>query len=168
MDALKSLLTEFDPAALVPELDTVMGWLELALRVAVMAGPIVLLIMGLQFLLLPPKEANHIAGYRFFWGMGSVLSWKFTQRIAGIGWTALGLILTLVMLLITNGYPDMDIMDMAYNAMTCILWEIGTAAAVCLVINVIVIVCFDFKGNIRPFGKAKLQEKAKPKAKSKK
>ena len=159
MDALKSLLTEFDPAAFVPELDTVIGWLELTLRIAVLAGPIVLLVMGLQFLLLPPKEANHIAGYRFFWGMGSVQAWKFTQRLAGMGWTALGLLMTLVMLLITNGYRDMNTVDMAYNAISCIAWEIGLAAVSCLLINIVVMILFDFKGNPRG--------QAKPKAKSK-
>ena len=159
MDALKSLLTEFDPAAFVPELDTVIGWLELTLRIAVMAGPIMLLVMGLQFLLLPPKEANHIAGYRFFWGMGSVQAWKFTQRLAGMSWTALGFVLTLGMLLITNGYRGMNTADMAYSAINCILWQIGLAAVSCLVINVAVMIVFDFKGNLRSQKKTKAKSK---------
>jgi hypothetical protein len=149
MDALKSLLTDFDPTTLVPELGSVVSWLEFMVRLCVMAGPVVLLVMGLWFLLLPPKEANHIAGYRFFWGMGSVESWKFTQRLAGIGWTGLGGILTLVMLLVIGGYGDMNPMEMAGNAVICILWEICTAAVVCLAINITVMVFFDFKGNRR-------------------
>lgn len=159
MDALKGLLTDFDPAAFMPELDSVVGWLELAVRIAVMAGPVVLLVMGLWYLLLPPKEANHLAGYRFFWGMGSVQAWRFTQFIAGIAWTALGLVLTLVMALIISGYRGMDPLEMCCNAVLCILWEIGTAAVVCLVINVIVMVFFDFKGNQRSFVKLKIKSK---------
>jgi hypothetical protein len=159
MEALKGLLTDFDPAAFIPELDTVVGWLELIVRIAVMAGPVVLLAMGLWYLLLPPKEANHIAGYRFFWGMGSVQSWKFTQLVAGIGWTALGLILTIIMAVIVNGYRGMEPIEMCYNAISCILWEIGTAAVVCLAVNVTVIVFFDFKGNPRKFYKPRTKAK---------
>jgi hypothetical protein len=153
MDLLKSLLTDFDPAAFIPELDTVLGWLELIVRICVMAGPVVLLVLGLWYLLLPPKEANHIVGYRFFWGMGSVQSWRFTQLVAGMGWTALGLILTIVMAIIVNGYRGMDPTEMCFSAMKCILWQIGTAVAVCLVVNVIVMVFFDFKGRPRSFVK---------------
>jgi hypothetical protein len=151
MEALKGLLTDFDPASFVPELHTVVGWLELIVRIAVMAGPLMLLVLGLWYLLLPPKEANHIAGYRFFWGMGSVQSWRFTQLVAGIGCTALGLILTLVMVIIVAGYRGMDPMQMCYNAVTCLLWQIGTAAVTYLAIHVIVVVFFDFKGNPRNF-----------------
>ena len=56
IDDLKSLMDAFDPASLLPELDSIMGWIELAMRVAVMVGPIVLLVMGLIYLLVSPKE----------------------------------------------------------------------------------------------------------------
>ena len=38
------------------------------------------------------------------------------------------------------GRPSMEPMEMCYNAISCILWEIGTAAVVCLAVNVTVIV----------------------------
>ena len=151
MEALKGLLTDFDPAALIPELDTVVGWLELIVRLAVMAGPVVLLVLGLWYLLLPPKEANHIAGYRFFWGMGSIQAWRFTQFVAGVGSTALGVVLTLVMLLVIGGYKNMDPMQMCESAVTCLLWQIGTAAVMYLAVNAVVVAFFDFKGNPRKF-----------------
>ena len=47
MEALKNLLTEFDPAAFVPDLGSVIGWIELIVRLCVLAGPIALLVMGL-------------------------------------------------------------------------------------------------------------------------
>jgi hypothetical protein len=170
MEALKNLLTDFDPTALVPELDSVVGWLVLVVRLCVMAGPVVLLCMGLWFLLLPPKEANHIAGYRFFWGMGSVESWRFMQFIAGIGWTALGGILSIIMLIIVAGYKDMAPMDMAFHAVSCIVWEICIAAVVTLIINILVMVFYDFKGNPRRKSKpspAKKSAKKSPKTSEK-
>jgi hypothetical protein len=156
-DAIIALFQEFDPAAFIPELDTVIGKLELAMRIAVMIGPIVLLFLGLWYLLLPPKEANFHAGFRILWGMGSVQAWRFTQKIAGIVWSALGLILTVVMLLICNGYRDMDAMAMAYSAVKCIFWQIGLVLVSAIGVHITVIVFFDFKGNPRQLRKKKVR-----------
>ena len=161
MEALKNLLTEFDPAAIVPDLGSVIGWLELIVRICVLAGPIALLVMGLWYLILPPKEANHIAGYRFFWGMGSVQSWKTMQFLAGVAWTATGLILTFIMVLVTNGYGNMDILAMAYSALNCLLWQIGAAVLCCLLVNLSMMILFDFKGNLRLWVAERLKNKTK-------
>ena len=118
-------------------------------RIFVMAAPICILVFGLWFLFLPPKEANHRAGYRTYFGMGSVEAWRFTQFLAGIVWSALGLILTVVMLLISNGYRNMEMMDMVGNAITCVLWEIGTIVVCCLGINITALVLFNRKGQRR-------------------
>ena len=56
---MESAASELNLGALLPDLGTVMGWIELAFRVAVMAGPILLLGFGLVYLLSPPKEANY-------------------------------------------------------------------------------------------------------------
>jgi len=146
MDALKSLFEGFDFAAFVPEVDTVLGWVELICRLAVMVGPLVLLGFGLVYLLAPPKEANHSVGYRFWWSMASLEAWQFTQRLAGMIWSALGLILTIVMALICNGFRGMEPMDMVWSAVVCLLWELGLAAAACLAVNITVIVLFDRNG----------------------
>ena len=158
METIKSLLNDFDPMAFIPELDSLVGWLELAVRVSVLAGPVILLFLGLWYLLLPPKEANHSAGYRTYWGMGSVEAWRFCQKIAGIAWGTLGLVLTVVMVLITNGYRGMDAMDMVYSAVKCILWEIGLAVVSSLAINITMMVLFDRKGERRS-KKQKKEEK---------
>ena len=168
MEALKNLLTDFDPAAFVPQLGSVIGWLELIVRLCVLSGPIALLAMGLWYLLVPPKEANHIAGCRFFWGMGSVQSWRVMQFLAGVAWTAVGAVLTVLMVLVTGGYGDMDLITMGYSAINCLLWQLGTAVLSCVLVNVSMLILFDFKGNLRPafHGKVNLDRK-KPEKKTK-
>ena len=47
IDDFKALMDEFDPASLLPELDSIMGWVTTVARIAVLIGPIVLLVMGL-------------------------------------------------------------------------------------------------------------------------
>ena len=92
MEALKALMKDFDPTTLLPDLSTVLRKVEAGMRLAVMAAPLVLLVMGLLYLLAAPKEANYKLGYRFFWGMASVESWRFTQRLAALMWTCIQLL----------------------------------------------------------------------------
>ena len=146
IDQLKQLVNEFDFANFIPAVDSVLGWIELLVRLFVMAAPVCILFFGLWFLFLPPKEANHRAGYRTYFGMGSVEAWRFTQFLAGVVWSAVGLILSVVMLLVTNGYREMDMMDMVNNAIVCVLWEIGCIVLCCLGINITALVVFDRKG----------------------
>ena len=143
---MESAASELNLGALLPDLSTVMGWIELAFRVAVMAGPLILLGFGLVYLLSPPKEANYGLGYRFWWGMASLEAWTFTQRIAGMIWSALGAVLTIIMALICAGFRGMDPMDMAWTACICVIVELVLVAAACIGINVIVMKKFDKDG----------------------
>ena len=66
-------------------------------------------------LFFTPREANHYIGYRCYFGMGSVQAWRFTQRFAGLVFGILGLVLTVVMLFITNGFESANVMTLVWN-----------------------------------------------------
>ena len=143
---IKVLMDNFDPASLLPDLSTMAGTVATVTRLAVLAGPIVLLTLGLLYLFLAPKEANYHFGYRCYFGMGSAEAWQFTQRFAGIVWAVLGLALTIVMLLVTGGYGGKAVGDIIHSGLSCLLWEIGLAAVSCLAINLTAMIRFDRKG----------------------
>ena len=149
IESLKEVMDAFDPAALLPQLDTVFEKVALVCRIAVMVGPIVLLIMGLVYLFFTPREANHYIGYRCYYGMGSVQAWRYTQRLAGVVFGGLGLILTVVMLFVTNGYAGMEVMDMVWKAVTCLIWEAVLAVLATLAVNFVAFSKFDRKGEFR-------------------
>lgn len=149
MEKLTAFLENFDPAALLPDLSNMMGTVDLLLRLAVLAGPIIVLVLGLCYFLLPPKEANHSFGYRFFWGMNSMEAWRFMQKLAGLIWAALGLILTVVMFFICSSFQSLETMDMVWRAVQCVLWELGLMVAACLGIDITMVVLYDSKGNRR-------------------
>ena len=153
IESIKEIMDAFDPASLLPQLDSVFETVVLACRIAVMVGPIVLLLMGLVYLFFTPREANHYIGYRCYYGMGSVQAWRFTQRLAGIVFGSLGLILTVVMLFVTNGFAGMEVMDMVWKAVTCLLWEAGLTILATLGVNFIVFSGFDRNGELRRRGK---------------
>lgn len=160
MKEIMGLLEDFDPAALLPELDSALGKIETLLRLAIMVGPIIILVLGILYFVLPPREANHSFGYRFFWGMSSVESWRFTQRVAGLIWSLLGVVLTILMQLQAMKFRGMETMEMIWVTTRCLLWEFGLVAVSCLLIDLIVIVFFNAKGDRRGFTVRKKKVKA--------
>lgn len=149
MDAIRSLLDLFDIANYLPNLTLFAGTAKLILWILMLVGPALMTLLGLTYYLKPPAEANFSWGFRTYFGMGSVEAWRFTQKLAGIVWTALGLILSVIMFLISGSFRDMDGMVMLDKAVACILWEIGIMAAACVIINIFLIVRYDRKGNVR-------------------
>ena len=150
VEDIKQLMDGFDPASLLPDLSSVAGKMELICRIAVLLGPILLLSLGLLYFFLAPKEANHRFGFRCYYGMGSVEAWRFTQKLAGLVWSGLGLILTVVMLFSTIGLRKLTIVDQVWRSVKCLGWEAGLILAAMLFIHVIVGLTFDQDGLRRP------------------
>lgn len=154
IDSIKSFMDGLDITKLLPELESVLGHVDILMRGLVLLAPLVLLILGVLYCFAHPKEATHAFGYRFFWGMSSVDAWRTMQRIAGIAWMALGLVLGIVMFVISGKYAAWETMDVLWSAAKCILWELGLLALSCIVIDILVIILFDSKGNRRSEKKA--------------
>ena len=149
IEDLKGLMDGFDPASLLPELDSILGVITYAVRIAVLLGPIALLALGLGYLIFAPREANYIFGYRCTFGMGSVEAWRFTQRLAGIVWGVLGLVLTLVMVSLTGKFAGLDVAEALGLATKYVLWEAVLALVSSLVINTVVMIRFTYDGEYR-------------------
>ena len=150
MDKLAEDVAAFDVEGSLPQLDNVMGLVETLVKLAVLVGPILILVLGLIYWFSPPKEANHKFGYRFYWGMGSVEAWQFTQRVAGAVWSVLGLALSLIMLLVSLGFGASEGLDMANAAFACVVWELVLIGGACIGIDVVVALRYDRKGEVRP------------------
>ena len=149
IEDLKSIMDAFDPASLLPEMESVLNGLVNAVRLAILVGPAVVLVLGVLFLVFAPKEANYYFGYRCAFGMGSVEAWRFTQRLAGITWTVLGLALTVAMFVLTRKFGRLDAYDVVWTGVKYILWEVGLVAASGLFINTVVMSQFTYDGEFR-------------------
>ena len=149
VESIKALLDGFDPASLLPDLSKVFDSLVPVCRFAVLLGPVVLLLLGLSYLILSPKEANHYLGYRCYFGMGSEYAWRFTQRLAGFLFTGTGLVLTIVMFAISASFPYMQLTEMAWKAFSCLLVELAAAVLLVLIVNLSAAFRFDRKGRHR-------------------
>lgn len=140
---------DLDLVSLLPSMESLLDKTDLLLRIFVMAGPLALLGLGLYYFLLPPKEANHTAGYRFRYGMSKVGVWRFMQTVAGIIYSGVGLLLTVVMGLICIRFGSMEMADVLPMALNCIFWELGIIVAATLAINITVVAVYDSQGNNR-------------------
>ena len=149
IEKLVDLVNNFDPISYLPDITSILGWADLFARICVMAAPVIMLLCGLRYLLLPPREANHEAGYRFYFGMGSVDAWRFTQKLAGIVWSAIGLILSVTMFLITGSFGQLDLMEMVDKAVVCIFWEIGLILVSYIAINLTLVIRYNRHGDLR-------------------
>ena len=149
IDSIKAIMDGFEPAEILPDLGTVFGTLPGICRLCVMVGPLVLLALGLVYLFFSPKEANWYLGYRCYFGMGSVYAWRFTQRLAGVLLSVTGLCLSIIMFVLSAGFGTMDVTDMAWTALTLLLWEGGIGLAVNAAIHLAAALKFDRKGRHR-------------------
>ena len=149
IESIKALLDGFDPATLLPDLSKVFDTLAPVCRFAVLIGPVVLLLLGLSYLILSPKEANHYLGYRCYFGMGSEYAWRFTQRLAGFLFTGTGLVMTVVMFAISASFPYMQLTAMVWRAFSCLLVELAAAVLLVLIVNLSAAFRFDRKGRHR-------------------
>ena len=149
IDSIKEMMDGFDPAALLPQIDSIVDWVKLICRLAVLVGPIVLMLAGLSYLLLAPKEANYYFGYRTTFGMGSVAAWRHTQKVAGWMFAGVGLVLTVIMLMVCVTFGGLEPMTAVWRAAKCMIAEAVIALIVVLSINSVAAFTYDYKGNKR-------------------
>ena len=149
LTAIKEFMDGFDPAALLPSIDSIVGKVQLVCSIAILAAPVIMLLMGLAYLLFAPKEANYYFGYRTAFGMGSVSAWRHTQKVAGCIFGGLGLVLTLLMLMICLTLSGREAMDMVWLAVKCLIWEGVFGLIAIFSINSLAMYTYDYNGNRR-------------------
>ena len=149
LDTVKHLLDGVDPATLLPDVSTVVGKVQLVCTLAILAAPLVMLVLGIAYLFFVPKEANYYFGYRTAFGMGSVSAWRRTQKLAGLVFSILGLLLTIVMLLVSLTLPSRAPMDMVWLAVKCLLWQGALALLSKATINGLTMLHYNYRGTKR-------------------
>ena len=148
MDFITNLF-DLDLSQLVPEMSQVLDKARLAVTVSVLAGPILLLVLGLIYFFIPPKEANHHLGYRSYWSMGSVQVWQYAQRLSGMIFMIGGGGLAVIMLILCLFFGMMQPSTMVITSLVCVIIEALAAIAAVVVIEVMLRKHYDIHGNKR-------------------
>ena len=149
IENIKQLMDGLDIAALLPDIMEIMNGIALLTQIALFLAPLILLGLGLYYFLLSPKEANFTTGYRCYYGMGSEEAWRFTQRLAGVIWTLAGITLTLGVVLLRYRFAAMDLIQLMWTAIFCLLLQGAIVLVLRALIHFIVLLRYDRKGNKR-------------------
>lgn len=153
----------FDLAEILPDVSSIFGIMLLISRIVILIGPAVMLGLGLIYFAFPPKEANHHLGYRSWRSMGSVESWRYAQKICGLLFLAAGLIMMIDMGLLCREMKQMELTELMFTAVRCILVQIGVTVLIFVVVEVLLFIYFDIHGNrkrYRPLFGGKLLDEA--------
>ena len=135
--------------AIIPKLDTLIGDMRTWMSLALIIGPVLFIAMGLFYLFLAPPEANHKLGYRTYFGMGSVAAWKFTQKLAGIVWGALGVVMAVIAIIGCIIMLAQAPTDASSTALVIVIMEAVAALLAFLAIELTVLIRFDINGSDR-------------------
>ena len=146
---LISKLFDMDLSKLVPDLPVFLGFIHTLLVLAVLIGPILLVVLGVLYLFKPAPEANYKYGFRTYFGMGSIEAWQFSQKIAGLIFGALGALLLIIMFIVVLTFAKKDLLQIADTAIVCLIWEAALALAARVAISVLCWKYFDKDGNRR-------------------
>lgn len=158
---ITGFLDKLDPEKWMPNLESMMVNMEFFVSILVLLAPLVLFVLGVLYFFLPPREANHSFGYQFFWGKSSVEAWRFMQRVAGIVFGVVGLAMTVVMLILNGKLTALETMNMVYRAGEYLVWQLVAVAVSCIVIDIVMLVMFNYRGYRRGFTLPK-EDKALP------
>ena len=143
IENIKQLMDGLDLAALFPEIESVLDLVAVAARFLLLIGPFVLLALGLFYFLGAPKEANYQSGYRCYWGMGSVMAWQFTQRLAGSLYAISGIGLVVAMAILGASLHGCELMTMLLRTVRYIAIQAVTVLIVRIIINLTVTLRYD-------------------------
>lgn len=146
---LSSSLENANPTKWLPNIPNLMANISLLCRIAILLGPVILLVLGLAYYFIAPKEANWYFGYRCYFGMGSPRAWQYTQKLAGMVLGGLGLVMTLVSVVLSFRFASMDVQDVVWGAVTCLSVEVIASLIATVFINIWTMNCFDAKGRVR-------------------
>ena len=150
MDIISSILDGLDNAGnVVPELEKLLSGIHRWVSVFLMIAPVCMLVLGLLYFFLPPKEANHHIGYRTYFGMGSVDAWRHTQKIAGIVYGGIGLVLSVIMLIFCLRTRSQEHLVFVVTAIKWLIAQIIIVLLIYLGLFVSTAIVFDRHGNRR-------------------
>lgn len=135
--------------AIVPNLADLLSDIRFWMGFAMLVGPILLLLLGAYYLFLAPPEANHKAGYRTYFGMGSIGAWRYTQNLAGKVFGILGVVLLITSIIFCIVIGNKEAAEAVMLSLLVLIGETVCALAAYGVVEITVMCRFNENGNKR-------------------
>ena len=135
--------------ALIPDLEVLFSDIRFWMGFVMILGPILLLLHGGYYLYLSPKEANHKAGYRTYFGMGSVQAWQYSQRLAGLVFGIAGGVLLIVGIIGCIIMGAQKSLDAVSPALVILIIQVVGAVGAYGFVEIMIAKNYDANGNLK-------------------
>ena len=146
LDSITSALENFDMGAMMPDLFSFLSSAEGLCKLLLMISPLLLLFLGLWYLFLPRKEVGSRGGFLTYFALGSEEAWLYTQKMAGLIWSCLGGVLTIVMIIVCVNMSGNDLNLVADTTKTALIWQIVLVFLSWLALNILPFIFFSKDG----------------------
>ena len=100
MEAITEFLEDFDFAKILPEITALLSSLRLWLSLLMLAGPVLVLTLGLWYYFFPVSKPSQRIGFRLQRTLVSQAAWQYCQRLVGKLWMFGGAGLTVISLVV--------------------------------------------------------------------
>ena len=149
MSDLLSLLQDFDVSNFLPAPDKFLFSLISWVRLMLLAGPLLLLCMGLWHRFVAPKKPGSRLGFPLWAPIGSKQAWDFAQRLCDTVYLLLGGGLTAVMFVVSLFFGKKHGLAMINIALICVIIELILIVIACIGVNMLVAKAYDKHGRPR-------------------
>ncbi len=120
MEAITGFLEDFDFAKFLPEMQRFLSDLRLWLSLLMVAGPVLVLALGLWYYFFPVSKPSQRIGFRIQRAMASEQAWKYTQRLAGMLWMYGGAAMAIISLVVLLIFLGASHITLAMAALICV------------------------------------------------
>ena len=149
LESITSALENFDLGSILPDLFSLLSSMQGLCTLVMMVSPLLLLGLGIWYLFWPRKTVGARSGFYAYFAMGSEEAWLYTQKMAGLVWTGLGGLLTIIMAIVCIAMSGSNMSQIAGTTQTCMIWQIILVGLSWLALNILPAVFYDKSGNRR-------------------
>ena len=147
--SISGFFETLDPTQLLPAAGTLLTICTILIVISLLVGPILLFLAGQKYLKAPSPLPNYKTGFRTYFGMGSKAAWDYSQRLAGAIWSILGGVLTVAMVVVCLIFFTMNLAQIAYTALICMIIQASLALLSWAVVAILVTINYDKNGQLR-------------------
>lgn len=149
MSDILSLLQDFDVANFLPAPDKFLTGLTGWIRVILLAGPLLLLGIGLWDRYVSPKQHGSRLCFPMWVNVTGKKAWAYAQRLCNVTCLLLGGGLSVLMLIISLFFSGERGLAMIYVALVCMIIEFILVLIAWIGINILVGKAYGKNGNLR-------------------
>lgn len=86
--------------------------------------PVIMIVSGITFFLIPPKKINSFYGYRTRRSMQNNETWEFAHKFSGKIMFIVGILLLIVSIIVTNELYDENTLNFGGNEIFILIFQL--------------------------------------------